>query len=134
MGKIASVIVTVLVIGGGLVYLLSSSFGDSMVYYKTVDELLAQRDRFEGRAVRINGVLEEQSIRQKPGTGEYRFTIAKGDKKLTVAYEGVLPDAMQPGREIVVHGRLAPQSDIFEASEIMTKCPSKYEAEAKSRN
>lgn len=134
MSKIASVIVTVLVIGGGLVYLLSSSFGDSMVYYKTVDELLAEKGRFEGRTVRINGVLEERSIRQNPSTGEYRFTIAKGGKKIDVAYEGVLPDAMQPGREIVIHGRLAPQNETFQASEILTKCPSKYEAEAKSRD
>ena len=41
--KIIKILVTVLIVGGGIGYLVASSFGESMVYYKTVDDLCIHR-------------------------------------------------------------------------------------------
>jgi len=131
--KIIKILVTVLIVGGGLGYLVASSFGESMVYYKTVEELFSERARFEGTPVRVNGLLVKDSIKQKPGTDEFRFKLAKNGKILEIAYSGILPDTMKPGRELVVQGVLVEGEDLLEASEILTKCPSKYEDVAKSK-
>ena len=131
-GKTASVVVSVVVVVGAITYLMFSSFGESMIYYKTVNELLAEPARFTDRLVRVNGVVVTGSVKQKPGTNQYRFEISKRDKVLEVEYAGILPDAMQPGREIVIQGVLQADNRRFVASEILTKCPSKHEARAEA--
>jgi cytochrome c-type biogenesis protein CcmE len=133
MSKALKIIATVLVVGGAVAYLLVSSFGESMVFYKTVDELLTERARFEGAPIRVNGLLVEGSIARKPGTDEYRFDLRKNGAKISVSYRGILPDTMMPGRELVVEGALQKGSNEFVGTEILTKCPSKYESVAKSK-
>lgn len=131
--KLLPALATGIIVIGLLVYLVSASFGDTMIYYKTVAELLAETQKFEDRPIRINGVLVPDSIRQKPGTDQFRFQVKKEGSVLDVEYAGILPDAMQPGKELVVQGVLPAGKKIFQASQILTKCPSKYEAEAQSR-
>ena len=58
---------------------------------------------------------------------------AKNGKILEISYSGILPDTMKPGRELVVQGVIVKGEDLFEASEILTRCPSKYEDVAKSK-
>ena len=60
-----------------------------------------------------------------------------------MTYEGILPDSMKTGRNLVVEGVLGPQNKSipaqaethvhFNASKILTKCPSKYEEEANAK-
>ncbi len=130
--KAISITLSILVVVGALAYLVFSSFGESMIYYKTVDELLAEPARFIDRPVRINGTLVPASIRQKPGTDRYRFKMSKRGKVLEIEYAGILPDAMQEGKELVVQGTLRDGQQLFIASEILTKCPSKHEARAQA--
>ncbi|HUT78882.1 MAG TPA: cytochrome c maturation protein CcmE [Polyangia bacterium] len=127
------ILVSALVVGGGLTYLVLTGFDDAMVYYKTVDELLGERAEFEGRPVRVNGLLVEGSVRARPGTDQFRFDLTKNGARLAVEFAGIMPDSMLPGRELVVQGVLQPGADLLLASEILTKCPSKYEEEARSR-
>ncbi|MCP4601500.1 MAG: cytochrome c maturation protein CcmE [Proteobacteria bacterium] len=130
--KTISIGLSVILIVGAFAYLVLSSFGESMIYYKTVDELLSESSRFAEQLVRINGVLVNGSVRQKAGTNQYRFQISKRGKVLDVEYAGILPDAMQDGRELVVQGILKTDRNTFYASEILTKCPSKHEARAQA--
>jgi len=130
--KTISIILSISFIGGSLIYLLISGFDDTIVYYKTVDELLANPKRFETNPVRINGVLTPGSVQMKKGTNEYHFQLTKRKKILKVKFLGILPDTMQENNELIVHGVFDSQKNIFIASEILTKCPSKYEAEAKA--
>ncbi|MFO8073737.1 MAG: cytochrome c maturation protein CcmE [Polyangia bacterium] len=131
--RIIQIAISALLVGGGLIYLIASSFGDSMVYYKTVEEVLAERERFEGRPVRVNGLLVDGSVRRKPNSDEFRFDLSKNEKVLSISYSGILPDSMKPGRELVVQGVLQPGADLLMADEILTKCPSKYEDIARSK-
>ncbi|MCU0664870.1 MAG: cytochrome c maturation protein CcmE [Myxococcota bacterium] len=131
--KTLPAIASAVLVIGAVAYLMFTSFGESMVYYKTVDELLAERARFEGKPVRINGVLSRGSLRHDASTDEYRFTMTKQGQALEISYRGVLPDSMQDSQELVVHGVLEKSSNLFVASEILTKCPSKYEAQAQAK-
>lgn len=132
MKKKLPAIFSILAVIGAVVYLVISGFDDTVVYYKTVNELLADPGRFETRPVRINGALVAGSVRAKPGTNEFRFQLSKSNEMLDVAFQGVLPDTMQEGQELVVQGVFDPGTKTFQAEEILTKCPSKYEAEAKA--
>lgn len=118
-------------VGGVIAALALSGTDGAMIYYKTVDELLAERERFEGRPIRVNGLLVEGSVRGRPGTDQYRFDLGKNAARIAVEFSGILPDTMLPGRELVVQGVLQPGADLLVASEIMTRCPSKYEEEAR---
>ena len=128
--KFLSSLLSIVLVGGAAIYFVVSGFDDTVVYYKTVDELLEEPQRFVSRPVRINGRLVPDSVQVKPGTNDYRFSISKRGQNLFVAYSGILPDTMKEGQDIVVQGVFDPSRQLFAASEVLTKCPSKYEAEA----
>ncbi len=130
--KALAITASIAAVVGALGYLLVSGFGESIIYYKTVDELLAEPGKWTERPVRINGNLVPGSIRQRPGTDQYRFALSKRGQRVEIAYTGILPDAMQEDRDLVVHGTWQPQGELFAASEILTKCPSKYEDQARA--
>jgi cytochrome c-type biogenesis protein CcmE len=46
-------------------------------------------------------------------------------KVLTVDFRGAVPDTFKPGAEVIVEGGF--KGEVFHASTLMTKCPSKYE-------
>ena len=130
--KAISIILTIVVVVGSVGYLMVSSLDDTMIYYKTVDELLAESARFDGKPIRVNGVLVPASVRQKPGTEQFRFTLSKRGQVLEVSYAGILPDSMEDGRDLVVQGMLQASQKLFVADQILTKCPSKHEAKAQA--
>jgi cytochrome c-type biogenesis protein CcmE len=124
------ILVSVAIVGGSLAYLLSQSFGEQLVYSKYVDELLAHRSEYLGRTVRVEGLVEDGSIENRPGTLDYRFRITKAGRSLQVRYSGIMPDTFREGGGVVAQGRLG-RSDVFVADQVMAKCPSKYEMAAK---
>ena len=66
----------------------------------------------------------------KQHDGMFSFVI-KDDTgiALTVNRNGIKPANFEHSEQIVVLGRYNPISDIFEADNILTKCPSKYQKE-----
>jgi cytochrome c-type biogenesis protein CcmE len=72
--------------------------------------------------------VEDGSI-QSGADGVTRFVVTDGSNTLPVSYEGSIPDAFEDGADVVLQGEMAP-SGTFEASSLLAKCPSKYEASA----
>ena len=124
------VAVSLVVVGACVVYLLSQSFGDQMVYAKYVDEAVRDRQQLEGRTVRLEGMVDVGSIENRPGTLEYRFRMSKGGKTMPVHYTGIVPDTFREGIGVVAQGRLTKRGT-FEADQVIAKCPSKYEMQAR---
>jgi len=119
-------------IGGLLIivavsYLAYTGFESSAVYYYTVSELAEQDGAVRDTSIRVNGQVEIGSVAHNPtGSPGIEFTITEGGESLPVLYQGVVPDTFAAGREVVVEGRLDAEG-IFQAHNILTKCPSKYE-------
>jgi cytochrome c-type biogenesis protein CcmE len=129
-------LVAVLAMAAGIVALVLTSFEDAAVYSKTVEQLLAERERLEGRNVNVTGALVPGSLRHRSQPCEYRFTMEGGDRRLDVRYaQCVVPDTFRdvPGVhvDVTVVGRLV-EEGYFEAKQIMAKCPSKYEEQRKN--
>ena len=124
-------VAALLVMGGGILALVLTSFKQSAVYSKGVDELIAEKERIAGRNVRVTGNLVKGTLTRRDEPCEYRFSVSKNEKSLDVRYaQCVVPDTFRdvPGMdvEVTAEGKLTSEGH-FEANQIMAKCPSKYE-------
>ena len=124
-------LIGLLVMGGGILTLVFTSFKGSAVYSKGVDDLLRDKVKYSDRAVRVEGILVKGSLVRRDQPCEYRFNIEKKGVVLPVHYaQCIVPDTFRdmPGMDVsvIVEGKLT-DSGHFEASNIMAKCPSKYE-------
>lgn len=128
-GKTA-IIVSVGVVLLSLILLVYTGLTDNMVYYYHVDEFIRKAGVLDGETIKINGSVEEDTI-QKNGMN-YGFTIqGASGSGVQVSYHGVVPDTFQDGCEVVVEGSYDSRSQIFHATTLMAKCPTKYEPGAK---
>lgn len=115
-------------------YLMVTGMKDSMTYFLTPHEL-AQRVSAnaafaEEAGVRVGGRVVPGSVHYDQRTLDLRFTlvdIETGRASFPVHYQGPLPDTFQEGRDVVVEGRYTPGQS-FEATSVLTKCGSRYEA------
>ena len=128
--KFIKIAVSVAVVTGGLGLAVSSSLQDNLEYYKQVDEVMVDTTRWTGPRLKLGGHVRKGTIFNKPGTLEYVFTVEKNGESVEVRYTGVVPDTFKEDAEVVVSGRLQPEGH-FAASEVIAKCPSKYEAAEK---
>ncbi|HEY4012171.1 MAG TPA: cytochrome c maturation protein CcmE [Polyangiaceae bacterium] len=111
--------------------LVLTGMQDRAIYSKPVDELLANRAKFLGRPVRADGNLVHGSLVKRDQPCEYRFTIEKNGSQLPVRFaQCVVPDTFRDVPEmdvaVTVEGELQ-RDNSFEATNVLAKCPSKYE-------
>ncbi len=114
----------------GVIAMIASTFrGSAMVYSKYVDEVTrpAERARWIGRTLRVEGLVVPASIEHRPGTRDFRFRVSRNHAELAVTYSGIVPDTFRDCAGVTVRGVLG-QDGVFRSDEIVAKCPSKYEA------
>ncbi len=115
---IAGLIVAFLVIGFAL-----KAIDGMVTYYVTADEFVNSRAEFEGKKMKVAG-----KATQLVQNGDvYQFVVTYNEKSFAVRYQGLPPDTFKDDVDVVVEGR-ATMEDPFEASVVMAKCASKYEA------
>jgi cytochrome c-type biogenesis protein CcmE len=121
-----------LVIVAAMAFLAVSGFQANSMYYLTVPELKAQAQAdgaaFYGKMVRVSGPLHKESIDWNAKTLTLKFHINEGNEMFPVVFVGPIPDTMENGETVVVEGKYTP-AGVFNASNILVKCPSKYEPE-----
>jgi len=109
-------------------YLVYTGIRDTMTYYLSVSEVLAQTPDNRNQTLRIGGSVSPGSVEWDPKNLRLQFVIQdnQDDKTgITVDYRGVVPDSFKPGREIIVEGTYTGDGK-FKATTIMPKCASKY--------
>jgi cytochrome c-type biogenesis protein CcmE len=121
-------IVGAVLIASAVSYLVYAGIRSTSMYYFEMDEFLASRARHEGEPMRVKGWVQKGSIKWDPRTNDLVFHLARKDESggVPVSYRGILPDMFADGREVVVEGKY--HQGAFTARQIMTSCPSKYEA------
>jgi cytochrome c-type biogenesis protein CcmE len=143
-------------IGGALilaavVYLIVSSTQASAEYFMTVDELNAKGSSAINQSVRLSGAVLGDTIQYDADTLTLTFEVAHvpGDNneieaqgglaevlhqavidpsrsRITVRYEGVMPDLLRNEAQAIMTGKLG-EDGVFQAEELLLKCPTKYE-------
>ena len=124
--KAAKIGVTTLVLATVFGVLLYTTLGESMQYYKYVDEVVGSQTDWSGKKLQVHGYVVPGSIGKKPDALEYRFDIQRNGKTMRAFYNGITPDTFKDDSEVVLTGVLTKEG--FIATDMTAKCPSKYEA------
>ncbi|MGQ9908214.1 MAG: cytochrome c maturation protein CcmE [Candidatus Flexifilum sp.] len=134
---------------GAVIFLIASGTLTGARYFITVEELLANSSNYVGQTVRISGAVDGNTIVYDPSNLIIDFTIANipadttnlalslhlavndpAAARLPVHVEGqVMPDLLQHEAQAILTGVLR-EDGVFYASELLLKCPSRYEENA----
>jgi cytochrome c-type biogenesis protein CcmE len=124
------------VVALALGYMVYAAFPGNALYFLTVSEFMAGEEYQDGRKVRVAGALVPESFSRQQGSTISHFQLADTEASegygsgayMTASYVGVLPDLFfNPHSEIILQGRYS-SDRVFEADEILVKCPSKYQS------
>jgi cytochrome c-type biogenesis protein CcmE len=129
-------LLVVLLTMGSLILFIVFTSKDEAIYSATVDQLIVDAARFEGRNIKVEGELVKGSLKHRQEPCEYRFVLSKNGEEIPVRYaECIVPDTFRdvPDMDVQVtaEGRLDTDGH-FAATHIMAKCPSKYEMQNKA--
>lgn len=124
-------LVPLLMAAAAIVAMVLVGMQDKGIYSKPVDELIAQKAKFAGKAVRAEGMLVHGSLVKREDPCEWRFRIEKNSVEMPVRFaKCIVPDTFRdvPGTDVAVtvEGSLQPDGAL-EATQVLAKCPSKYE-------
>lgn len=121
-------LVSVAVIGS-VAYLILSGVKQTGLHYLSVTELAQLTEPPKAGGFRLDGKVETGSVVYDQREPRLAFKVTDGKEAIAVVYEGLMPDAFAAGREVVVEGTYRHAERTLHASKLVTKCPSKYEAE-----
>lgn len=110
--------------------LMITNIGSAATFYMTVDEFDSDRVKTSERSVQLSGKIDGDSIMWDPENSLLTFDLrgeADPTKIVSIQYEGVKPDTLNDDWEAIVEGTLD-SNGIFIATQLLVKCPSKYEA------
>ncbi|MGZ3417696.1 MAG: cytochrome c maturation protein CcmE [Polyangiales bacterium] len=120
----------------GIAGLVLTNFKNESVYARGVDQLLGEKDKWVGRSVRIEGILVKGSLKFQEKPCEYQFDATKGGQTLHIRYPSCIkPDTLRddmPEVGVTAEGKLLATGD-FQATNVLAKCPSKYEMKDKAK-
>ena len=111
-------------------FLMWTAVDQTKMYMVSVTEYLSAGDSYAGTTLRIAGRVAEESMEWDADTRSLHFVLedVTTDGSIEVRYSGLLPDMFAEGRDVLVEGPYHGE-DSFEATQVLTSCPSKYEAE-----
>ncbi len=128
-------------VAGVVTYLIWTGVSDTMQYFLTpteFNERIVEDPTFREVGVKIGANVVPESYRKGEGELEHLFVVQDADNpevQLDVRYVGVLPDTFNDApdmiTEAVIEGRLNAEG-VFEATVLLTKCGSRYEAAPES--
>lgn len=156
-GTLAKIALSVAVIAGGAGFLVYSSTKHAQHYEMVDKLVANGLETYKDKELKVHGFVEAGTIVEAIVNQEQRrtFVLQKGGKKIRVFSAGPKPDTFKDQSEVVATGRLiasaevqkladdicgkakesvgcpihtdAEQTYVVDSSELMAKCPSKYE-------
>jgi cytochrome c-type biogenesis protein CcmE len=125
----------VLLVATGVGYLVFSGLSQNSVYFLNVSEALAMPAEKLSQA-RLFGTVAAEGIARDPSSMGVAFNVQDKDdpsKSIRVNYRGSVPDTFKEGVEVILEGSFKDGARQFEATTLLTKCPSKYEKNEKGQ-
>lgn len=114
-------------------YLIWTGLSQTMVYYLTPVELMARVEAdptFYDLGIKVSGKVVQGTYRRVPGELLHSFQVhdlADENVSFAVEFRDALPDTFSDDVEVILEGRLR-RDGVFEASTLLTKCGSRFEA------
>ncbi len=94
--------------------------------YISVTQIMSKPDRYVGRDIQVIGVADFDSVAQEEG-GIVKFDITDEGQRLSVVFQGSLPQNFDQSTQVVVIGSVTGDGYI-ESDQLLVKCPTKYES------
>jgi len=110
--------------------LIFTAFKESSVYYMTVPELKSKGGGVVGQGLRASGQVKDGTINydsEKLILDFEVFETGAPDEVVHVTYKGIRPDAFKADVQVILEGKYNPQENLFKATTLLVKCPSRYE-------
>jgi cytochrome c-type biogenesis protein CcmE len=113
---------------GGIIIIGAILFGALSFIESNVEYVGFEKAKSISKKVQVKGEwMKDKPSSFDANTGIFSFTMKDDDGiEQPVQYKGAKPNNFELAEMIVVKGKYG--NDAFQASEILTKCPSKYEA------
>ncbi len=106
---------------GIVVALVLNAFQSNLVFFYSPTQV-ASKEAPSARTFRVGGLVEAGSVKVD-GT-KVQFVITDSAQKVSVRYEGILPDLFKEGKGVVAQGQL--QGEVFVAREVLAKHDENY--------
>ncbi len=107
-----------------LIYLGAQSFSNALSFYYDVGEFVQKSDSLNGKVVNVNGSIVKGSTIWEPEKARLTFKLADNNGSITVVSNEGMPGNYKEGIPAVVTGFYI--NNTFQATQVVTKCPSKY--------
>ena len=104
--------------------LVLSAFNDNLVFFYSPSDV-AQKQPAAGRALRIGGLVEENSLTKLDGGKRIEFKVTDGAHDLAVSYVGVPPALFREGQGVIAEGKLD-AAGMLRADSILAKHDERY--------
>jgi cytochrome c-type biogenesis protein CcmE len=113
-------------------FLIAQGVKETGVYFLTPTELAAKTSAdstFYDVGLKMGAKVVPGSVRRAPDSRRIDFEVSDGVRSYPVTYRGLVPDTFTDANdiEVIVEGRLG-RDGIFQATEVLAKCGSRYEA------
>jgi len=113
---------------GGIIILAfmifaGTNLSDSLTPYVSIKEARMKGTRVQVKGARVEGTANYDAARK---TFNFKLSDPEGEE-VQVIYDGLRPSNFERAKEVVAIGKY--HNGEFLASELLIKCPSKYEAE-----
>ena len=121
--KTGVIVSTVIAVAAGVG--LTSVFVSNASPYVTIQELEGQKQK-----VHVVGKIVPNTLKQNTLAREVRFELKDDTGAMPVRYVGPPQSNLSSATQVVVVG--SKKDGVFEAHQMLVKCPSKYESETKA--
>ena len=116
---------TAVLLGAALIY---TSFSASTEAREPSDLLTASPNG----TYDLTGKVVEGSLVRNGSDLSFDISDRDGTARVPVTYTGQVPDPFREGREIIITGGLEGETFVAQKDSLITKCPSKFAAEAEA--
>ena len=119
LGLIAMGLVGLSVAVGLTLYALSNNIN---LFYPPAKVVAGEAP--EGTTIRVGGMVVDDSVIRDPESLKVSFQVTDYSEKVTIKYEGILPDLFREGQGIVAEGQL--QNGVLMADIVLAKHDEQY--------
>lgn len=103
--------------------LVLTALRDSVVFFNSPTDVV-EKNVQPGARIRVGGLVKPGTL-QRGDNLAVRFEVTDGNRAITVAYQGILPDLFREGQGVVAEGALD-TAGVFKADAVLAKHDETY--------
>ena len=123
MKKIVYAVLGVAVLGFAG-FMIAKALNSSLVYFVLPNEYAKDPSSFDGRRIRLGGMVEPGSVDFNDQDLQLTFMVTDSIKDYQVDYRGAPPDLFKENQGVVVEGRF--QDGVFHGDRLLVKHSENY--------